>query len=529
MRAASKAPERSRSESVMRRLPTVAAALVGLTFLFPLAYLAFSTLDLGGEFWSTLTDRSTLVPLRNSLLIATTVSAACGGLGVVLAWLVTRTDTPWARAWQTILPLPLVIPSFVGATALLAAFGRAGLIPAIPRLNGFVGAFLVLTLLSYPYVYLPVAAQLRTTGPELEEAARVLHGGFRRTMVRIVLPQIRGTLTGGMLLVFLYALSDFGAVSLMRYDTITRAIFSARLADRSTALTLGLLLAVLALAAAATRRGRRSMNGHRPVRGRPARYELGRWRWPAAAGIGVVFASAFAAPIAVFITWVGRGSTTIGLGYSGWGDDLTFLATPALNSSLAAITAAVAAAVIVLPVAYVSARRTGWIASLAPTSVSSVFALPGLVVALALVFWAIRAPSVLSGVYQTFPLLILAYVLHFGTQSMTSSQAAIADLPPDLAEAAHALGAGPVRRFVSIDLPLIAPGLLAGAGLVMLSTLKELPATLLLAPIGFQTLATKIWGAAEDGFFAEVGITSLVLIGLSWVLTWLFVLRPQPG
>jgi len=98
-----------------------------------------------------------------------------------------------------------------------------------------------------------------------------------------------------------------------------------------------------------------------------------------------------------------------------------------------------------------------------------------------------------------------------------------------LDEAARTLGASAPRRFVTVDLPLVAPGLLAGAGLVLLSTLKELPATALLAPAGFQTLATRIFGVAEDGFFAEIGVTLLVLLAISTVLTWLLVLRPELG
>ena len=147
--------------------------------------------------------------------------------------------------------------------------------------------------------------------------------------------------------------------------------------------------------------------------------------------------------------------------------------------------------------------------------------------ALAVVFWAIRAPGPLAAVYQSFPLLILAYVLHFGAQSMRASQAAIGDVPRRYDDAARTLGVKAGRRFLSIDLPLVAPGVLTGGGLVLLSTLKELPATLLLAPIGFETLATRIWNAAEDGFFAEVGVTSLVLIGLSGVLTWALILRSE--
>ena len=522
MKADSRAPERLTAIADSRG-PTLAAAVVGMVFLFPLGYLTWSTFDLGGHVWSTLASRSTLDPLLNSLVIAVTVTLACGVVGAGLAWITMRTNAPARRFWRVVLPLPLVIPSFVGATALLAAFGPGSLITFIPRLNGFTGAFLVLTLLSYPYVYLPVAERLRIMTPQLEEAARVLDGGFWRTARKVVYPQIRGTMVGGMLLVFLYVLSDFGAVSLMRYDTITRAIFSSRLSDRPTSLTLGLILALLALVVTGAERG--LMRPPRPTSdaGHPIRYGLGRWRWPVALIPGAVFGAAFVAPVAVFTTWVVRGSTTIGLGYSGLGDDLTFLARPIVNSALASVTAAIAAAVVVLPVAYVAARGRGWVATVSPTAVSSVFALPGLVVALALVFWAIRVP----GLYQTFPLLILAYVLHFGAQSMTTSRAVIAGVSSAMTEAAHTLGASRWRRFTTIELPLIMPSLVAGAGLVMLSTLKELPATLLLAPIGFQTLATKIWGAAEDGFLAEVGITSLVLIAMSWLLTWLFVLRER--
>jgi len=236
---------------------------------------------------------------------------------------------------------------------------------------------------------------------------------------------------------------------------------------------------------------------------------------------------ALVAPVGVFALWVVRGSTTVGVGYSGIGDGLGFLLRPILNSAVASVVAGLCAVAVTLPVAYSAARRRSWLSNAASASVTSVFALPGLVVALAVVFWAIQAPGPLAAVYQTFPLLVLAYVLHFGAQSMRASQAAIADVPPHYEDAARTLGVDARRRFLTIDLPLVMPGLITGGGLVLLSTLKELPATLLLAPIGFETLATRIWNAAEDGFFAEVGITSLVLILLSGILTWMFVLRRE--
>ncbi|MGI9649516.1 MAG: ABC transporter permease [Acidimicrobiia bacterium] len=518
--------------SKLRRKPapsrwlTLLVGMIGLLFLFPAGYLLVRTIGLGSDFREVLLSSATLRPLANSLLIATSTAVLAGAIGTTLAVLVGRTDLPGRQLWRWGLALPLVIPSFVGATAVLAAFGPGGLIEAVPRLRGFWGALAVLTLLTYPYVYLPVLARLSTTPAALEDAARLLGDSEWNALRKVVLPQVRASMMTGMLLVFLYGLSDFGAVSLMRFDTITRVIFSTRLSDRSVSLTLGLVLALVALLVAAA--DRRAATRRPPVEtsgaGR-ARYRLG-WRvGPALAFTTAVVGFALFTPVMVFVVWVVRGSSTVGVGYSGLGDPLGFLVEPLLSSALAAVLAAAAAVVVTLPVAYAVARRRSAVSESAGTAITSVFALPGLVVALSLAFWAVRAPAPLGALYQTFPLLILGYVLHFGAQSFGPSQAAIAGLSERYDEAARTLGAGARRRFLTVELPLIAPGVAAGAGLVLLSTLKELPATLILAPVGFETLATRIWNAAEDGFFAEVGITALVLVVLSAALTWPLLIR----
>ncbi|MGF1653563.1 MAG: ABC transporter permease, partial [Actinomycetales bacterium] len=236
------------------------AAAVVLTagvFAFPLAYLAQGSVRLGGDLVDTLTGDRVLVPLANSFALATTVALACAGLGTAAAVAVSRTDLPGRGVLRTGLAIPLAVPSFVGATALLAGTGPGGLLPFVPRPDGFVGAAVVLTLLSYPYVYLPVLARLATLSRETEEAARLLGAGPWRGLVTVVLPQLRPAVSAGALLAFLYVLSDFGAVALLRYDTITRAIFATRLTDRATSLTLGLVLAVLALVVAALAAPRR--------------------------------------------------------------------------------------------------------------------------------------------------------------------------------------------------------------------------------------------------------------------------------
>ena len=185
---------------------------------------------------------------------------------------------------------------------------------------------------------------------------------------------------------------------------------------------------------------------------------------------------------------------------------------------------AVVSVAVVLPVAFLTARYRSPFAGPLNAVVVAGFALPGLVIALSMVFLALRVPA-LSSLYQTLPLLLLAYVIHFGAQAYRSAQVGVGAVDERLGEAARTLGAGRLRRLWRVELPLMLPPLAAGGGLVMLSTMKELPATLLAAPLGFDTLATRIWTANEGGFLADAGMASLVLIAVSALLTWLLVIR----
>ena len=222
-------------------------------------------------------------------------------------------------------------------------------------------------------------------------------------------------------------------------------------------------------------------------------------------------------PIASLATWARRGLAEGRVGFGQFVD-------PAINTASVAVVAAVVAVLAVAPIAVTTTRRPNAASSLSAGAVVVGFAIPGLVIALALAVLALNTPT-LSSLYQTLALLIAAYVIHFGSQALASTEQAVRAVPTKLRESGRLLDSSSVRRFFRIDLPLMRPGLLAGGGLVMLATLKELPATLLLAPIGFSTLATEIWGSFEEGFYAATGVASLVLIALSAVLTWLLVLR----
>jgi len=517
---------RARPPLALSAVSLIVAALFG----GPLVYLAIRNLQIGTDALDVLTSDTALGPLRRTLTLATTVALATAVLGTTAAWLVTRTDLPARRLFRVLLALPLVIPSFVGALALVAAFARGGLLEellgweTLPQVRGYWAAFGVLTVLTYPYVYLLVAARLAALPPALEETARSLGRRPATVFCTVVLPQTRGAINAGALLVFLYVVSDFGAVSIVRYDTLTTRIESSRLFDPTASVALAFLLGVVAVAVVVAERAvsRRRIYTEAVAAGRTTfQAPLGLWKAPAVALVGAVVTIGLVAPVAVLGRWTWRG-----LRGEGVRDrvDLDGVWQPALNTAGVAIVAALVAIAVVLPVAYLTTRHRSRVGGIANALVVGGFALPGLVIALAVVFWVLQAPLV-GGLYQTFPLLIFAYVVHFGAQAMRASQVAVSGVPRRLDDAARSLGAGRMRRLRTVDLPLMLPGLVAGAGLVLLSTMKELPATLLLAPIGFETLATRVWSATESAFFARAGAAALVLIALSGVLTWLLTIR----
>ena len=250
----------------------------------PLVYLIVRALDADADAWNALGRASTFRLLGRTTLLAASVTVASLTLALPIAWLTVRTDLPGRRVWSVLTVLPLAIPSYVGALAFVAAFGPRGSIHdllsplglgSIPEIYGFPGAFLALTLFTFPYLLLMLRAGLRGMDPALEEASRSLGAGSWRTFFTVVVPQLRVPIAAGSLLVALYVVSDFGAVSILRYDTFTRAIFIQYQSsfDRAAAAVLGLELVglvalILLLESLSRSRGRfpRPRGRHRPHR-----------------------------------------------------------------------------------------------------------------------------------------------------------------------------------------------------------------------------------------------------------------------
>jgi len=509
--------------SRFNRLARIGAATMFLAFVVPLAGLAWGALRDPGAAAGVVLSSTALRPFGRSLAVGLTAASMAALLGTTTAWLISRSDLPGLRLIAVLVNLPLVIPSFVGAFALRFAFGQGGLIAFVPRLDGFVGAALALTLFSFPYVTLPVLARLSVAPPAIEESARLLGSGPVAIFRDAIWPQIRPAVWSGSMLVFLYSLSDFGAVSIMRYDTVTRVIFSSRLSSPATALTLGLLLAVTAIVAESLTR-KKTASFEKSSADAVVIYPLAGWRWPATAAMWLVIGIGLLAPLLAFSVWWVRGALATGDGLSGMVESVARLASPLFNTALAGSVSALVAVVLLLALGRESGAGSR-LGKLGSRAAAATFALPGILAALAVVFVVVRAPAPIFAFYQTFPLLVAVYVVNFGAYAVRTTADAVASMPPMYPEVASTLGAGPARRFFTIELPLLGPAITAGGGLVLLSVLKELPATLLLAPIGFDTLATRIWNATGEGFLADAGLASLALVALSGALTWSLVLR----
>ena len=499
---------------------------IGMVFAGPACFVLWRTIRLGDDLEGALGEVAG--PLWRTIQLSVLVSVSAVVIGTWLAWLTTRADLPFQRLWRITLVLPLVLPSFVGAGAFIAGLAPGGIIhdglelvgiDAPRRFRGLGAAWLVLTAFTYPYVMLPVSARLVSLRTSLEESSRLLGRSAFSTFATVTLPQLRTAILGGGLLVFLYTLSEFGAVQLLGFDTLTRVIYATRQTDRATSFTSATVVLILALGVVALERSQRGRvtPDDRTATNPPPPVALG-WRTiPAVASCVVVVLLGLVIPVASLATWAQRG-------ISDGRVSLSELVDPALNTTYVALAAAAFAVLAVLPIALATTRRPHASSSTAAVAVIVGFALPGLVIALALAVLTLNTP-VLNRFYQTTALLILAYVIHFGSQALASTEFAVRAVPEALRESSRLLEPSPLRRLLRVDLPLMRPGLVAGAGLVMLSTVKELPATLLLAPADFSTLSTEIWASYEEGFYASTGLASLVLIALSAVLTWFLVLR----
>ncbi len=511
---AAPAPDRPR-RGAPRRAPfwlLVAAAVPVFLVALPIVYVLARGWEAGlAAALALLLRPRSFELLANTLALALAVTGLSVVIGTACAFLIERCALAGRGLWRTLVCLPLAVPAFVSSYA-WASLG--------PAFQGLGGAILILTLSHFPLIYLPAAAALRRMDTRLEDAARSLGETAPRALRRVVLPQIRPALAAGGLLVMSHMLAEFGALSLLRVQTFTTAIFQEyelQFNSANAALLSGVLMALclpVAFGEAWVRRDQRLARADRRSRREPPLLPLGRVQLPAQLGLAGLAAAALGVPLGMLGYWL-----TVGLSAGAGAAGLARAIAGSLQLSLggAALTTLLA-----LPLVLLATRFRTRFAPLLERLPYVVHGLPGLVVALALIFGAIRFVPAL---YQTLALVFVAYAILFLPLAQSALRATAELVPVELEQAARTLGRGPLAAFGAVTLPALAPGLGAGMALIVLELMRELTATLLLAPSGVSTLATEVWSYTNDGSYAAAAPYAALLVLVSGLPVYVFTLR----
>ena len=507
------------------------AALVGAPLLVVLAALVAPS---SGS-WAHLKATVLSDYVVNTVLLMLAVGAFAACIGVATAWTIATRDFPGRRLLSWALVLPLAAPAYVVAyvyTDLLEFAGpvqtalRAAGLPALPPIRSLGGAAIVLGLVLYPYVYLLARTAFAAQAAPLFEAARVLGARPRRAFAAIALPAARPAIAGGTALAMMEAVADYGVVEYFGVATFTTGIFRTwfALGDRGAALQLAawlfVIVAILVLAERAARRGR---VGNPVARNMPPPLiRLSRRRGLAAAiGCALPLLLGFAIPLVVLVRYaVIAGDPLLGHRFAGF----------VQASCGVAGVSALLAALLALFLAYAErlSRRPG--TAFAVRTATLGYALPGAMLAVGVLVpltaidkslarflnaqLDLNAGLLLTG---TVAALIFAYLARFLTVAYNACHGGLEKIHLRLDDAARSLGAAPGRVLGEVHVPLMRGAVASAVLLVFIDVMKELPATLILRPFNFETLATRVYRLASDERLAEASTAALaiVLVGVA--------------
>jgi iron(III) transport system permease protein len=481
------------------------AFLVAVT-LVPLGYVAWSVVSTGPTRVYALVVRPRVGELLvNTVGLVVVTVPLCVVLGVGAAWLVERTDVPGRAIWRPLFVAPLAVPAFINSYAWVSV---------IPSLHGFTAGVLVATMSYFPFVYVPASATLRRLDPAIEESARALGSSPAGAFWRVVLPQLRLAILGGGLLIGVHLLAEYGAFAMLRFATLTTAIFEQfqatfnGAAGSTLAGVLVLLCLVLLVGEAAARGSARYARVGSGAQRTLVSHRLRGMTFPAAAALTTLAVLALGVPVWTVARWLWVGGT----GAWALGD----IVPSTVQTAGLAAAAALLTTVLAFPFAWIAVRYRGVFARFVEATNFVTSSMPGIVTALALVTVAIRFAPV---AYQTVSLVLAAYVLMFMPRAMVNLRSGLAQLPPGVEEASRSLGVSPTWTFLRVTLRLTAPAAAAGAALVFVAVATELTATLLLAPTGTSTLAMRFWSLSSELDYAGAAPYALLLVVLSVPVT----------
>ena len=506
------------SSSSLQLAALASAALI----LLPLGYITALACAADLATWYRLWTTRVPELLWNTISLAGAVALCTLVLGVSTAWVVTRFEFPGRRLWEMALVLPLAMPTYVLAYVFNYVLGFGGPVEQfwqtlagpdarIISPQSFWGATLVMALDTFPFVYLLTRSALLSCNVSFEEVARTCGASPLRRMLCVTLPLLRPSIVAGLALVVLYVVSDFGAVSLLRYQTLTYAVFqqmTGRL-DNQAASILSLLLVALALLFLVTERWFRQKSRFYQTTGRYRSPERIQCEWGQTllltTYLATIVGTAFGIPLSLLLLWSLSPEAQATL-------DARFLGF-VLNSALLSTMAATAGVVVALPLAYLASRKPTWLNTGCLQAAYAGYVLPGPVAALAVLALFL---NLMPFFYGTVVVLLVAYLLHFLPAGLQALEPSIQQITPNLEEVSRTLGVSARKTLRLITLPLIRNGVIVAWVLMFLQTMKELPATLLLRPVEFDTLAIRVWQEASEEYYQLAAPSALliVLVGL---------------
>lgn len=504
--------------------------LIAALVAAPLVFVLGSSFSGTGEIWAHIIENLLGELLLNTFWLVLGVSAGTLVLGVGLAWLTSVYDFPLRGFFSWALMLPLAVPTYVLAFVFLGIFDVTGPVQAamrgwfgssgamLPEMNSRGGVIAVMSLVLYPYVYLLTRNAFMSQGGRTLEASRLLGHGGAGSFFRLMLPMARPWIAGGLLLVVMETLADFGTVSIFNYDTFTTAIykawfglFSLEAAAQLSSVLVVIVFIVLVLEQASRTGLRYTRTGCESASTGLLKLH-GANKWTAFGAASTVFAVSFALPVAQLFMW----------GVESFNEefDPRYISyvwhTLALGAMGALLVCAMA-----LVLAYAKRLHNDSLTNFLTKAATLGYALPGTVLAVGIFIPVARADNAIIGLFGldassvlkgTLPVLVLAYAVRFMAVGFNALDSGLERISRGIDEAARLLGRKGLGLLLSVHVPLLRGGLVTASILVLVDIMKEMPITLMMRPFGWDTLAVKIFELTSEGEWQRAALSALALV-----------------
>lgn len=527
-----------------KKLWVVLSFLICGLISIPILTIIFHVLEMRIDMWTFLWETGLVTLVLNSLGLVIGVGVGTFLLGTSLAWLVVMYRFPGARLFEGALLLPLAVPGYVIGFVFLSQWDYTGTIPSllrqvfgqsiwIPDFRSYIGVVFVLTLVLYPYVYLLARSAFRRLNYSLIEAAINLKKTRKELFWKIGLPMARPSIAVGVMLVLMETLADFGTVELFSYDTFTTSIYQLwfGLFDKNAAIQLSGVLLIFVTILFYLEHRSRGMAGYVQVTGSskpfPAFQLKGKKAIVATCYPALVLIMAFIIPVFILARWVVL-EIIVEI------DDRYFEILK--NTILVGVGASTVVLFVALFFAYGRRLFPGKLTNFLTRMSTFGYALPGSVIAVGALVPLAFADHLVNyfsetminrsvGLIFTGSLfgLIFAYTVRFLTIPFNSIASNLSNITPNMDKAAFSLGATVKQTLFRVHFPLIRGGMVTGFIIVFVDVMKEMPATLLLRPFGFNTLSTRIWELTAEAYWEDAALPALTIVMIALIPVFMLI------